>query len=152
MAADPYVGHYALKGRSVLQSGSGTGYAFASSEQTECPLIDTYLDGGVIMTLYSDVKGAVQRTIGTVIPSKVSSNQGGGRNGRPYSTGPQRPAESRAGFLSDRLADSPAAVLLPGRQYPNALMSCCWVIRPFMRSASHLTSRPFSPLPRTGLH
>ena len=37
---------------------------------------------------------------GIVFPSKVIPNRGGGRDGRPYSTGSQRPAESRAGFSS----------------------------------------------------
>jgi hypothetical protein len=34
------------------------------------------------------------------ILSKVIPNREGGRYGRPYSTGSQRPAESRAGFSS----------------------------------------------------
>jgi hypothetical protein len=38
------------------------------------------------------------------------SKQGGGRNGRPESPGPHRPAEKRAGFSSVKLADSPSAL------------------------------------------
>ncbi len=68
------------------------------------------------MTSYIE---AAQRTHGICIFPKAIPNQRRRETyGRPYSTGSQRPAESRAGFSSATLTGSPAALVLSRRQHP----------------------------------